>query len=86
LFELSPLNELEAKDLKKRKLFFKKEIIVTKFTILIIISFCAFCANPILYLILKQECKLKFYFEFLTKNNYFLITLRKKKFKNMLSR
>jgi len=94
----------KAKDLKKRKLFFKKEIQVTKFTILIIISFCAswlpytilaiigqFSSNretivtpysayyatlfaksstvfnPILYLILKQKCKLKFYFEFLTK-------------------
>ena len=104
LCELSSLNELEAKDLKKRKLFFKKEMQVTKFTILIIISFCAswlpytilaiigqfstnretivtpysaYCAtlfaksstvfNPILYLILKQKCKLKFYFEFLTK-------------------
>jgi hypothetical protein len=104
LCELSSLNELKANNLMKKKLFFKKEIQVTKFTILIIISFCAswlpytilavigqfspnretlvtpYTAygatlfaksstlfNPILYLILKQRCKLKFYFEFLTK-------------------
>jgi hypothetical protein len=34
-------DQWKSEDLKRRKLFFKKEIQVTKFTILIIISFCA---------------------------------------------